>query len=244
MDTGKGSNVTMKYVITLLVVGGLTVITALGLVYSGAYDVSAMTPHGDFANWLLSTTAHRSVARRASGIDAPVLDDETLIVAGINDYDAMCVDCHGAPGRALTPMGEGLNPPPPDLSESAQHLSDAELFWVTKHGIRMTGMPAWGKTHADEDLWPLVAFLRRLPDLDAEQYEALLASATGAGHHDDAAHSHSPAEEAQDHDHAAPAAEATNHDEHSGGKNAGQSAPDSSGHSDDHHHGDHNDSHE
>jgi len=84
-------------------------------------------------------------------------------------------------------MGQGLNPSAPDLADSAAHLSPAELFWVTKHGIKMTGMPAWGVTHDDDALWPVVALLARLPELDADSYQALLASAEGVGHHEPAA---------------------------------------------------------
>jgi hypothetical protein len=80
-------------------------------------------------------------------------------------------------------MGQGLNPPPPDLADSAAHMTPAELFWVTKNGIKMTGMPAWGATHADEALWPVVAFMTRLPELDGAGYAALLAEAQGHGHH-------------------------------------------------------------
>jgi len=62
-------------------------------------------------------------------------------------------------------------------------MTPAELFRVTKHGIRMTGMPAWGATHDDDALWPVVAFMTALPQLDADGYKALLAKAGGIGHH-------------------------------------------------------------
>jgi hypothetical protein len=98
------------------------------------------------------------------------------------------------PSKDPEAMGQGLNPPAPDLAEEAAELTPAELFWVTKNGIRMTGMPAWGATHDDESIWPVVAFMTRLPDLDASAYQELLASAEGQGHHaEDAAgeeHSH------------------------------------------------------
>ncbi len=80
-------------------------------------------------------------------------------------------------------MGQGLNPPAPDLADSAAHMTPAELFWVTRHGIRMTGMPAWGATHDDEDLWPVVAFITTLPGLDADAYQSMLSRAEGIGHH-------------------------------------------------------------
>lgn len=62
-------------------------------------------------------------------------------------------------------------------------MTAAELFWVTKHGIKMTGMPAWGATHADDSIWPVVAFMLKLPELNGAEYSTLLASAEGIGHH-------------------------------------------------------------
>jgi mono/diheme cytochrome c family protein len=76
-------------------------------------------------------------------------------------------------------MGKGLNPPAPDLGEEAAELSTAERFWVIKNGIKMTGMPAWGATHDDSSIWPVVAFLKELPDLEGLAYQAMLESASG-----------------------------------------------------------------
>src|SRR6056297_2126142 len=156
---------------------------AVVVAYAGWYDVSAREPHTAPVTWFLATVMHNSVERRATEIEVPDLDDESLVRAGITDYDAMCVECHGAPGRERGSVGKGLIPRPPDLAHAAGHMSAAELYSVTCNGIRMTGMPAWGETHDDDALWSVVAFLMRLPDLDAAAYEALLASASGSGHH-------------------------------------------------------------
>ncbi len=173
----------MKTLKTLIVAVATVAIGAIVYAYSGIHDVSARSPHSGVISWLLSTTSHASVERRASDIDVPDLSDESLARAGIKDFDAMCAACHGAPGREPEAMGQGLNPPAPDLAESAAHMNPAELFWVTKNGLKMTGMPAWGATHDDDALWPVVAFITTLADLDADGYQALLASAEGMGHH-------------------------------------------------------------
>lgn len=222
----------------LKIVGVALVVVALGTLgfaYSGTYDVAASSPHGAIANWYFSTISHASIERRAEDIEVPDLGDQALVRAGVNDFSSMCAGCHGAPGQAPAAMGQGLNPPAPDLAESAAHLSASELFWVTKHGIRMTGMPAWGASHDDDALWPVVAFMTMLPDLGADEYEALLANATGMGHHaavdthsaagsehDHSTHDHdesAPAESANEHDHitqdrdeSAPAERANEHD--------------------------------
>ncbi len=173
----------MKILTSVFVLAALLLLGAVGFAYSGLYNVAASAEHGGLSSWLLSTTSDASIARRAADIDVPDLSDAGLIQAGINDFDAMCSGCHGAPGKPAEAMGKGLNPAAPDLAESAQDMQPSELFWVTKHGIRMTGMPAWGATHDDVALWPVIAFMTQLPELDSEGYQALLATAAGAGHH-------------------------------------------------------------
>lgn len=176
----------------------LFVAAAAAFIYSGIYDVSASSPHGGLMTWVLETTMHNSVERSADEVQVPDLGDRSLVMAGVNDFEEMCVQCHGAPGREPAALGKGLNPPAPDLAESATEMSAAELFWITKHGVRMTGMPAWGETHQDDALWPVVAFIAALPELDAAAYDELLKSAEGMGHHAGGADSqtHATGEEA------------------------------------------------
>ncbi len=173
----------MKIIYTLFSVLVIGVIFVLGFVYSGLYDVSAGSHHSGITQWLMSTTMHASVERRAREINVPNLDDKSLQQAGISDFDAMCAACHGAPGQKPAAIGQGLNPPAPDLKESAAHRTVAELFWITKNGIKMSGMPAWGASHDDAALWPVVAFITVLPRLDADAYQAMLTSAGSEGHH-------------------------------------------------------------
>ncbi len=173
----------MKTLRTLIIAAAIGVLAIVSFAYSGIYNVSASSSHSRIVNWFLSTTSHASVERQAKDIEVPNLNDDALALAGVNDFNGMCAGCHGAPGQTPDAMGQGLNPPPPDLAESALEMSPAELFWVTKHGIKMTGMPAWGATHDDNAIWPVVAFITRLPGLDARQFQDLLDSAEGMGHH-------------------------------------------------------------
>lgn len=167
-------------------VGFAFAIMGLGLIgfsYSGIYDVSARVPHDGMVSWFLSNTSHQSVKHSAKRIVVPDLTNEELIVIGSGDFDAMCVDCHGAPGKGKSAMGQGLNPVAPDLSQSATHMSAAELFWVTENGIKMTGMPAWGATHSEAELWPVVAFLLKLPELSELEYKKLVRRGQQMSHH-------------------------------------------------------------
>ncbi len=200
----------MKTPTTFIIAAAIGVIAIVGFAYSGIYDVSASSSHSSITNWLFSTTFHASVKRRANDIEVPNLNDDALALAGINDFNGMCAGCHGAPGQTPEAMGQGLNPTPPDLAESALELSPAELFWVTKYGVKMTGMPAWGATHDDDAIWPVVAFMTKLPELDVTQYQDLLASAKGMGHHaDDSAN--------DGHSHDSETSKISNHDDHSVG---------------------------
>ena len=128
---------------------------------------------------------HKSVKRHAQELNivVPELGDHALILVGAENYDAMCATCHTPPGQSISPLAKGLNPIPPDLQKSGEHMSAKELFWVTKNGIRMTGMPAWGLTHSDEEIWSVVAFMQTLPNLDPEKYKKIVELAKRKGRH-------------------------------------------------------------
>lgn len=142
------------------------------VVWGGVFNVAATDPHDPVTLWFLSMVRDRSIAVRAvEDLHPPSLTDSRLIAAGFRSYHTMCLTCHGAPGQDPSPVNRGLNPTPPKLSlERVQRRSDAQLFWVVKHGIRMTGMPGFGPTHSDDKLWAIVAFLRHLPKLSPQEY--------------------------------------------------------------------------
>lgn len=131
---------------------------------------------------LMEIIRERSIAVRTGNIEVPGLDDPALIATGAQHYNAMCRDCHLAPGASESELRRGLYPQPPSLIEPV-HLSPAQTFWVIKHGIKMSGMPAWGKTHDDQSIWALVAFLRQLPTLTPAQYQAAAKVNDGSHHH-------------------------------------------------------------
>jgi len=166
----------MRVVIALLVLLGLGLAGALAVMLLGLPDVAATTPHHPVVRWALHETMEASVRRRAAELPVPEdLDGAGRIRAGARGYDAMCATCHGAPGVQPDALAKGLLPPPPELAaEEEEEWSAAELFWITKHGVRMTGMPGFGPTHDDDALWDVVAFLRGLPGLSEADYGALL----------------------------------------------------------------------
>jgi mono/diheme cytochrome c family protein len=157
----------------VLVIVVVLVAIGLAVLYSGVYNIAATYPDRGPVRWALGTAMDHSVARHAAGIRVPPLDDPAMVRLGFQHYREMCVECHGAPGVPAAELARGLNPDPPELVESAGDWKPEELFWITKNGVRMTGMPAWGATHTDEQIWAVVAFMRGLPKLTPEAYKAL-----------------------------------------------------------------------
>ncbi len=160
---------------------GLVVLISGIVAASGLYNVGADVPHLALTRGFLEFVRERSIDVHLDSVAVPQLRDPHMIADGASDYDAMCTACHLAPGMAENEMRPGMNPRPPVLWREPVD-EPAEQFWVIKHGIKMTGMPAWGVTHSDQEIWNMVAFLQILPSLSPQRYHALTMEA--AGHHD------------------------------------------------------------
>ncbi len=170
-----------KILLTLAITLAVMIGLALAIIYTGIYDVSAANPEGSLTRWVLSTTMDNSVRHHAGGVVVPSLDDSALVGLGFDHYNEMCVTCHGSPTSRRSEAGRGLNPPAPDLSEAAGDWTPAELYWIIKNGIKMSGMPAFGQTHDERELWGMVAFVRKLPGMSQERYRAFSTEAGQKG---------------------------------------------------------------
>ena len=166
---------------TIIIWSLLLVVGTLVFIYSGRYDIGADVHHTRLVAQLIGALRDHSIDTRITGIAVPDLNDPERIAEGAEHYDAMCTGCHLAPGMTNTELREGLYPRPPNLTRFSPEPRTA--FWVIKHGIKMSGMPAWGLTHDDEKIWAMVAFLQKLPDLTPAQYRALVPE-QGGGRHD------------------------------------------------------------
>jgi mono/diheme cytochrome c family protein len=194
----------------LFVAGFLAAILVLiavvaAVIYSGAYNVAADAGHTAVETRILDAAMTNSVKARAGSIMSPRgFDDDRQVEQGFRLYDEMCVECHGAPGKQAGEVGVGLMPGPPDLSQTIGRWTAGEIFWILKHGIKATGMPSFGKTHSDGQLWSLVAFVRKLQGLTPERYKALDAT-RGPMHDHDHRHEtgpvHDPKQGHDDHGH-------------------------------------------
>jgi mono/diheme cytochrome c family protein len=157
-------------VATAAVLGLGAALVAAAVVWGGFYDVAATRQHWQPTYDVLEKAMRQSVRFRARDIREPPLADESMALRGAGCFRDKCVQCHGAPGVAPGEPGKSMQPLPGPLVDARRHWRPRELYWVTRHGIRMSGMPAWEFRLQEDELWELVAFMQRLPDLNAGQY--------------------------------------------------------------------------
>lgn len=166
-----------SHVLVVVVVLAVIGLGLVGYAWSGLYNIGADDPHWRVTYSLMQTIRDRSIHARSKDIAVPALDDRALVLKGAGQYAAMCTGCHLKPGmqESDSEMRPGLYSQPPNLSQVRIDPQDA--FWVIKHGIKMSAMPAWGFSHDDATIWSMVAFLQKLPDLTPEQFKDLVAKA-------------------------------------------------------------------
>lgn len=157
--------------------GSITIIAlAIGVaaivVFGGLYPVAASKGDPVGVGPLLSASRDHAVERSAAGLTAPRMSAAD-IREGAGHFKGMCQACHGGPGVQPAEFASGMNPQPPNLAEAADDLSVAEVFWIAKNGLKMTGMPAFGKTDGDDELWKVAAFVKALPKVSASDYGAI-----------------------------------------------------------------------
>jgi mono/diheme cytochrome c family protein len=157
--------------VTLAVIFVLVALGAAGVLFSGLFNVAATVADSPPLRWMFVTVREGSIKFHARNIQAPPLEDAQHLANGFKVYRENCVICHTPAGRQPTSMSAGFNPQAPSFEEN--DMTAAQLFWVAKNGIRFTGMPAWGPSRSDQDLWDAVGFIMTLPKLSAADYNAL-----------------------------------------------------------------------
>lgn len=201
MKGSRSGAIVVTVLVVLVVLAGL----GLLFVYSGVFNVAASRRPSGFEHWVLTTVRENSIDRRAENITIPSLDDSAMVMQGLVHYRESCADCHGVPGAGRDEFAEHMNPrPPPFFStpedrarfqarmkraekegaagagrEERERHEKEELrsnFWKVKYGVAMTGMPAFGSTHTDQEIWDMLAFKERMRSMTAEQYRKLVAA--------------------------------------------------------------------
>lgn len=148
---------------------------ALVFVGGGFVPIAADEGHWPVTRKLLQFAMHRSVATQSLGIRAPPLDDPALVRKGAGHYAGSCMPCHGGPGVERPVLPRAMLPEPPPLVRvmASRQWSRPQLFWIVKHGIKYTAMPAWVTQRRDDEVWAMVAFLERLPGMSPQGFRRL-----------------------------------------------------------------------
>ena len=143
---------------------------------SGLVSIGASSGHFAPVGWFLHWTMQNAVARQSLGISVPEdidLSDPALVQRAAGHFATGCAPCHGAPGIEQSPVVLSMMPPPPRLEGKVGEWADRELFWILKHGIKYSGMPAWPTQERDDEVWAQVAFLRAYPEMSPQTYADL-----------------------------------------------------------------------
>ena len=161
----------------LALIGALAIIVGIGAAVfflGGFYNVAATAEDPAIVKWALIQTRTASINRHATDQPPANINDAQTVQAGAKAFAAHgCANCHGAPGVPWLKYSEGLNPDPPDLKKVVDQITPAQLFWVVKNGINMTGMPSFQLAGAkDEEIWAIVAFIKKLPTVSETDYKA------------------------------------------------------------------------
>jgi cytochrome c553 len=154
-------------ILTALAIGGVLFI-ALGLP-----SIAANTGHWPLTERFLEVVMTHTVRMRTLGTKVPPLDDPALVLKGAGHYATGCAPCHGAPGQPRSLIARQMLPTPPWLVDDVSSLEPAEMFWIVRHGLKYTAMPAWPAPEREDEVWAMVAFLQRLPGLDPAEYRQL-----------------------------------------------------------------------
>src|SRR5260221_5299780 len=164
----------MKIVLILVACVVLGATGGLIFIYSGIYNVSAMGPDSPLVAWAVHKTFLESVAYHSKGlVPPPDLENPVNLRSGATFFRDNCAVCHGAPGMTRSNISQGLLPSPPDLLAAKRQNDPVEVFWIAKNGVNMTGMPAFGKTQPDEQIWAIAAFLHKARGISAQEFQKL-----------------------------------------------------------------------
>lgn len=162
----------LRLAAALAVTLGIGALGAALFIASGVYNIGADDHHTALVTALIGQLRDRSIEVRARTVAVPDLGGAARIEAGAHRYALACAGCHLAPGVNRAELRRGLYPHPPNLAQQPPP-DPRRAFWIIKHGIKMSAMPAWGTTLADPEIWDLVAFLERIPAMTPEDYQRL-----------------------------------------------------------------------
>jgi mono/diheme cytochrome c family protein len=178
--------------VTLLVLAsGVVAVSHLGL-----YPIGADNPPGSIEHALASRAMDAYAEKHKPAGDNPVQITAANLMEGAKEYEEHCAFCHGGAKAKISPMRDKFSPPTPQLIDRIPHDDDAWLFWVAKHGVRMTAMPSWDGIMSDDELWKVIAFIKhsdKLPPEVQAEWQKTAATPGEIEEHTPEQHEHAPA---------------------------------------------------
>ncbi len=145
--------------ILFTIVVGICIVFAT--IHFGWFPVGADNPPGKIERKLANMAMDDYVDAhmpKQEGNPFPANSDN--LMEGAHVYEKHCSSCHGGAASKISPMRTKFSPPVPQIINHIPDDEDAHLWWVTKHGIRMTGMPSWGGILTDDQLWKVILFVK------------------------------------------------------------------------------------
>ncbi len=143
----------------------ILLLAAFAIMELGLMPVCADGPHSNLEARIMPAVLHASISRHAPRETNPVRLNEDNLKAAVDTYKAVCARCHSSGEGKASVYGQSFYPPAPQLPAGMAQYTESQLFWVIKHGIRNTGMPAWGGMLSDEEIWQIVDLLKNSQDL-------------------------------------------------------------------------------
>ncbi|MCE5244563.1 MAG: cytochrome c [Syntrophobacteraceae bacterium] len=170
-----------SFILGMLTLFVVAVLASSAGIWLGVYNVAADVPHWEITRMTLEVARERSIAVRSGDLKLPSLDDPELVRAGVLEFHETCRVCHGAPGHPREEFARGMYPLPPSLSSGdvQDELKSEEVYWIVKNGLKMSGMPAFSAFDDERDILGAVAFVKRMKDMQPEEYGGLLEKSRG-----------------------------------------------------------------
>lgn len=163
-------------VLTLLGAGLIGAVTGLIILRGGFYNIAATQQHYPLIYTVFEEGLQYSVQNHARNIQVPEgLGTPEQLLRGAAVYQANCIQCHGGPGVAPLTQGMSMQPVPGPLVDADLNWETRELYWITRNGIKMSGMPAWEYHLSDSDIWAVVAFVASMPNMTQEDFRRVTA---------------------------------------------------------------------
>ena len=157
----------------------------------GLYPIGADNPPSKLERFLAGRAMDVYADKHKPAGGNPVQITSSTLSEGATEYEEHCAFCHGGAKSRVSPMRDRFNPPVPQLIDRIPHDEDAWLFWVTKHGVRMTGMPAWDSVLSDDEIWAIVAFIKssdRLPPAVQSEWQRMASDPGSIAEHTSGQH--------------------------------------------------------